>query len=332
MPRFFFALWWVVLAASACVTTVAVPPSAPPLSAPPLIEPFYSELDPWGDWWWSERYGWVFTPDVEVGWRPYVHGHWEFTSDHGWVWVSAERFGWACFHYGRWFFADDAGWTWIPDTTWGPGWVEWRNGPGLIGWAPLGPVGVVVVPWGWAFVDERALLAPDLVVVVWPPHHNHRGLERSRVIHRPSRDHRSGDRDRDQDGPDRRDVERATGAVVVPRVVDDRSAPDHLEVRRIEQFDRVPAASERRVLRAPADADVDGYWQGQRTRVSREHDEDRRVPPKDVKSDELERRHRADLDADREREDKEKAALKKKKEKPRSAVPKKPSPGRFKRP
>ena len=43
------------------------------------------------------------------------------------------------FHFGRWAYDPAVGWVWLPDTVWGPGWVAWRDGDDISGWAPLPP-------------------------------------------------------------------------------------------------------------------------------------------------------------------------------------------------
>ena len=121
----------------------AVPPAVQPPPAPLTAEVspsyFYEPLQPYGEWIWSEQYGWVWTPnDMPVGWRPYTDGHWALT-DYGWTWVSDLPWGWACFHYGRWYFDNLHGWSWMPGPTWSPAWVVWRTGPDYIGWAPCPP-------------------------------------------------------------------------------------------------------------------------------------------------------------------------------------------------
>jgi hypothetical protein len=222
----------------ACVpmTVVAAHPDATPLP-PDDLEPFYEALDPHGDWWWNEHWGWVWSPTVGPGWRPYTRGTWMWTTDEGWLWASSEPFGWAVFHYGRWVWLDDAGWVWVPGRVWGPAWVVWRQGPGFVGWAPLHPEvawvpgrGFVrvdldygVVSGAWVFVDDRYVVAPDVSVVCWPAPRNVVVLSTSTIIHRPARDHA----EHRNDGVDIDVVSRARGQQVRPhRIIhtDDPSA------------------------------------------------------------------------------------------------------------
>src|SRR5437588_4738638 len=103
------------------------------------VDFFYSNLAPYGYWVDRPSYGWVWVPrHVRHGWRPYSYGRWVYT-DYGWTWVSTEPYGWATYHYGRWYDDLDYGWGWLPGTDWGPGWVDWREGDGYLGWAALPP-------------------------------------------------------------------------------------------------------------------------------------------------------------------------------------------------
>jgi len=97
---------------------------------------FYDELAPYGTWVSDPRYGDVWVPDAEEGFRPYAtRGHWVLT-EYGNTWVSDYPWGWATFHYGRWHYDDYYGWEWIPGYEWAPAWVSWRQGGGYYGWAP----------------------------------------------------------------------------------------------------------------------------------------------------------------------------------------------------
>jgi hypothetical protein len=131
------------------------------------IDDFYDELDPFGQWVWHPRYGYVWLPEtVSQDWRPYTVGHWVYTDEYGWYWDSHEPFAWAVYHYGRWGYDDDYGWFWVPGDTWAPAWVQWRYSDDYVGWAPVGPrrngyaYGVPVnydppVAESWVFVQPR---------------------------------------------------------------------------------------------------------------------------------------------------------------------------------
>jgi hypothetical protein len=100
---------------------------------------FYDNLAPYGQWIEDASLGYVWSPDVEGGFRPYfTKGHWSMTQ-YGNTWISDYVWGWACFHYGRWTFDKYYGWLWVPGSDWGAAWVMWRLGTGYYGWAPLAP-------------------------------------------------------------------------------------------------------------------------------------------------------------------------------------------------
>jgi hypothetical protein len=152
------------------------------------VDFFYDSLEPDGRWVDHWKYGRVWYPrDMDEGWRPYTRGRWVLTDDYGWYWESSERFGWATYHYGRWDFDDDYGWIWVPGDQWGPAWVDWREGGGNIGWAPL-PPGVVWRERGfdyagidigsqryrssWCFVPEARFVSGDVHRHVLPQARN----------------------------------------------------------------------------------------------------------------------------------------------------------------
>ena len=100
---------------------------------------FYDRLQPEGNWYDDDTYGYVWQPRVaerDDRWRPYTDGHWAYT-DRGWCWVSNEDFGWATYHYGRWIRIRGRGWVWIPGNEWAPAWVSWRHTDDdeTVGWA-----------------------------------------------------------------------------------------------------------------------------------------------------------------------------------------------------
>lgn len=148
---------------------------------------FYRELAPYGGWVLIPQYGWCWTPyGVTPSWRPYTRGHWAY-SDCGWTWVSYEPWGWATYHYGRWFFDPWHGWVWVPGTVWAPSWCAFREGRGVIGWAPLPPqanwrpgfglnININIVNssafrrFGWNFVDMRNFIQPNVMNYVYQPH------------------------------------------------------------------------------------------------------------------------------------------------------------------
>jgi hypothetical protein len=166
----------VVAVASALVSTStrALDARAADAPAPSDVSVFYAPLAQHGRWSIVEPYGWVWSPDVELGWRPYSVGYWAWVDPHGWTWVSDEPFAWAVYHYGRWAFDENRGWLWVPGTVWAPAWAEMRMDDTWIGWAPIPPD----VPWrrdagpvagsanvefyAWTFVPIRAFGETDL--------------------------------------------------------------------------------------------------------------------------------------------------------------------------
>ena len=100
---------------------------------------FYDELSPYGTWVINPEFGYVWVPDVGLGFTPYAtNGYWAFTEV-GWTWISYYPWGWAPFHYGRWFFDPIYGHIWVPGNEWGPGWVTWRRSADYYGWTPMEP-------------------------------------------------------------------------------------------------------------------------------------------------------------------------------------------------
>src|SRR5689334_11241952 len=123
------------------------------------LDVFFDQLDPYGTWYDDTTYGWVFVPST-ANYVPYSNGYWKYT-DYGLLWVSNDPFGWATDHYGRWVYLNR--WVWAPDLTWGPAWVNWRQGNGWIGWAPAGYQADAYVPENdWHFCRAPDLFAVDL--------------------------------------------------------------------------------------------------------------------------------------------------------------------------
>jgi len=145
------------------------------------IDYFYNELDPYGEWVWHPRFGYVWLPgNVSESWRPYTVGHWVYTDEYGWYWDSFEPFAWAVYHYGRWGYDEDYGWFWVPGDTWAPAWVQWRYGDNYVGWAPIGPrrrgysYGLPLsyepsVAEAWVFVQPRYLTSRSIYRYALPP-------------------------------------------------------------------------------------------------------------------------------------------------------------------
>lgn len=93
-------------------------------------------LSAYGAWRTDVVYGPVWVPRVDVGWRPYFHGHWVACEPYGWTWVSAEPWGWAPYHYGTWVHLS-YGWAWCPGPVnqyWSPACVSFYECDGEICW------------------------------------------------------------------------------------------------------------------------------------------------------------------------------------------------------
>jgi len=135
----------------------------PPDAGPVTYQTFYDALSPYGQWVTDPDYGYAWVPNAGPDFQPYrTNGHWVYT-DYGWTWVSNYQWGWGPFHYGRWRYSDVNGWLWLPGYTWGPAWVAWRRSAGYYGWAPLGPPPMssgVHVSIGFSFSFGDAPVAP----------------------------------------------------------------------------------------------------------------------------------------------------------------------------
>jgi uncharacterized membrane protein YgcG len=98
-------------------------------------------LSSYGQWVDTDDYGQVWRPDatvVGVDFTPYESGgSWQDT-DAGWAFACDYQWGWLPFHYGRWAWFHDY-WGWVPGHRWGPAWVNWRHGGGIVGWRPMRP-------------------------------------------------------------------------------------------------------------------------------------------------------------------------------------------------
>jgi hypothetical protein len=123
-----------------------------------------SEIDqtlaPYGNW--EDDDGtqvWVpSTSAVGMDFMPYSScGSWMW-SDAGWNFNCDYGWGWLPFHYGRWGWFNNH-WGWTRGYQWGPGWVDWRHGGGVVGWRPMAPgVGHFAMHDAhWSFVHENQL-------------------------------------------------------------------------------------------------------------------------------------------------------------------------------
>lgn len=159
-------------------------------------EEFYQGLAPYGQWIEDQKLGYVWSPGVDNGFRPYyTNGHWVMT-EYGNTWVSDYTWGWACFHYGRWTYDPYYGWLWIPGNYWGPAWVSWRYGEGFYGWAPLGPEYQSTMTltdyncpedW-WVFIPPQYLYSGKYYQYWYGPRDNGKIITNTTVINNTYRD------------------------------------------------------------------------------------------------------------------------------------------------
>jgi hypothetical protein len=127
------------------VAQVGGPPGAPGdpgnSTATASDDEIDTTLDGYGQWVDTDDYGQVWRPDatvVGVDFTPYESGgSWAYT-DAGWAFSCDYPWGWLPFHYGRWAWFHGY-WGWVPGHRWGPAWVEWRHGGGVVGWRPMAP-------------------------------------------------------------------------------------------------------------------------------------------------------------------------------------------------
>lgn len=132
----------------------------------------WSDLDAYGEWGFFPGFGFGWSPFAASGWSPYSMGMWSFYPGMGYTWIAGEPWGWLPYHYGNWNFASGFGWFWMPGSfnNFSPALVSWYSGPGWLGWAPLGAVGVagqnmVVAAPGGAVQNGLALNSENVARV-----------------------------------------------------------------------------------------------------------------------------------------------------------------------
>ncbi len=75
---------------------------------PSDIEMGVTELNTYGRWNQLQPYGWVWVPQVAVGWVPYHVGRWVWMEPWGWTWVSYEPWGGSGYRVRLWEFGRPA--------------------------------------------------------------------------------------------------------------------------------------------------------------------------------------------------------------------------------
>ncbi len=134
----------------------------------------WSDLNAYGEWGYFPGFGYGWSPFAEAGWMPYSMGMWNSYPGMGYTWISSEPWGWLPYHYGNWGFSPGFGYFWMPGnfSYWSPALVSWYSGPGWIGWAPLGGVGMYgqnfVTTTAANVVQNGALITPQIVGHVPP--------------------------------------------------------------------------------------------------------------------------------------------------------------------
>ncbi|HEX4825994.1 MAG TPA: DUF6600 domain-containing protein [Candidatus Polarisedimenticolaceae bacterium] len=221
----------IAAAAAIAFTLIFSPMAAPPAHAAVDVsfDFFYSNLSPHGTWLASASYGRVWQPQVyRPGWNPYYDGHWQY-ADVGWVWVSDYQWGAVPYHYGTWVMDADYGWVWVPGYTWAPAWVEFRQGPEAVGWAPVSPEFAIGVSFGsrpayyepppqaFVFVPVREFAAPSIRPYIVPERQVNTYIQNTTVIHNNLVVQNNVVVNR---GPDVRVVERAAGRTIQPQPIE----------------------------------------------------------------------------------------------------------------
>ena len=103
----------------------------------------WSDLDTYGDWSFFPGHGYGWAPYEPAGWSPYSAGMFGYYPGWGFTWISAEPWGWLPYHNGSWNYDASMGWFWMPGPldAWSPALVNWYDGPGWVGWTPIGSGG-----------------------------------------------------------------------------------------------------------------------------------------------------------------------------------------------
>ncbi len=227
-----------------CLSIAMVSEKATAQHAYVSFQVFYDQLSPYGHWVAYPHYGYVWIPNAGHDFVPYsTNGYW-INTDYGWTWASDYPWGWAPFHYGRWDYDNYYGWFWVPDEEWAPAWVVWRQSPGYFGWTPLKPGISINVVFGrgydiphdrWIFVREKDFGRQDIEHYRVNRSNNFGIIHNSTIINDTYIDNNRR-RSSYFSGPDRREVQRATGNTVKRISVNEIDRPeqrinnDHIQI------------------------------------------------------------------------------------------------------
>lgn len=322
--------------------TIIIESDLPEWGANPGFSMFYEVLLPYGEWVWVANYGWVWSPyDVPIGWRPYTYGHWVIT-DYGWTWVAYEPWGWVCFHYGRWFYHDTYGWLWYPGTVWAPAWVCWRVGDGYIGWAPLPPrlrwrtgigfevtgvnLNVLIPPHAFCFVYETHIFEPRIHRHIIHPARHITFFTRTK----PMLEYKEKGRRIINRMPDETRIERVIGKPV-PRVkLVEADSPKEIKLKdnelrlfmpdikkikdpeKLKIWDEKPLKKEIPDLKLKREKDFEEFEKLKQQKLrwlEEQQKEELKQPPKNIKLDEIKKRHDAERKAFEEELERERKLL-----------------------
>lgn len=223
------------------IVVVASLAASRPASAAVSFDFFYSNLSHHGSWLVSGSYGRVWQPSVyHAGWNPYYDGHWQYT-DAGWCWDSDYEWGDIPYHYGTWVEDDEAGWVWVPGYTYAPSWVDFREGPDYIGWAPVSPSFSVGVsfhvgfrPSSFIFLRSHDFLCDRVRSYAVPRSQVNVIINRTRIINNNIRIENNVVVNR---GPDVRFVERATRRRIDAIPIDRTRSVRELDARGVSRQD-----------------------------------------------------------------------------------------------
>ncbi len=124
---------------------------------PTELKGYYRDFSDYGRWVYTDGYGYVWVPFVDVDWTPYSLGKWVLVREE-YVWVSDEPWGWIPYHYGRWIYREELGWCWVlpmrRSVTWSPALVAWIYTPDYVAWVPLAPGEVYYRPYRVSVVKD----------------------------------------------------------------------------------------------------------------------------------------------------------------------------------
>lgn len=94
----------------------------------------------------------VESGEVPPPYLPYNNGQW-VNTDAGWYFKGETPQEEITSHYGRWTEDPNLGYVWLPGKTWSPAWVDWRENPEYVAWAPIPP---------GTYIENDVVKAPEI--------------------------------------------------------------------------------------------------------------------------------------------------------------------------